>query len=174
MVAANKTFRRVLIGSVSAVSLFAACGAVAGSVKAMHPVAVKFPVEPDRADLSLGAALWRSEFLGADTKKHPEEAAESSATRRHADRSDEVFSGLAAAEDFYENETLFSSDSAAIDHSADHSSTQSMNDWQNAVCNADGSQGKHITAQGPSAVTAVVAVVGAVVVFGAYFKSSNR
>ena len=49
-----------------------------------------------------------------------------------------------------------------------------MTDWENAIFNADGVQKKTMLAQGPSAVTAVVAVVGAVVVFGAYFKSSGR
>lgn len=173
MGAANKSFRRLLVGGVSALSFFSTCGAVSGSLNAAPAPSMRFPAEQERADLSFEAALWRSEFQRAGQKQSPADATETSETAPGANPTDEVFSGLTAAEDFFENEALFSSYASSIDRSVHHSSTQSITDWESAVCNADGVQGRKTTA-GPSAVTAVVAVVGAVVVFGAYFKSSGR
>lgn len=174
MGAANRSLRRLLVGRVAAFSFFATCGAVSGSLDASPVPSLTFPAERDRADLSLDASLWRSIFHRADGKENWDEASGGSVTPLQASHPDAVFSGLTAAEDFFENESLFSVDSASLNRSVQSSATQTMTDWQNAVCNADGVQGKKTTAQGPSAVTAVVAVVGAVVVFGAYFKSSGR
>jgi hypothetical protein len=174
MSAGNKLFRRFLVGGVPALSFFLHCGTALNGLNASPSPAWTFPAERDRADLSLEAGMWRSEFQWADSKKSPDDTSGKSDTPMTANNTDAAFSGLTAAVDCFENESLLDTEASSVNRDVQHPLNQTMTDWENAIFNADGVQKKTMSAQGPSAVTAVVTVVGAVVVFGAYCKSSGR
>jgi hypothetical protein len=45
-----------------------------------------------------------------------------------------------------------------------------LTDWEQAICNVSDGKSLAVGQQGPSMITAIVAVVGVIVVLGAYMK----
>lgn len=65
-------------------------------------------------------------------------------------------------------------ESDALTVAAVDSETLAMSDWESAKKKVAGnSRGKTFTKDGPSMVTAIVGVVGLIVVFGAYLKGKS-
>ena len=141
------------------------------------------PEGQDRADLAVPTNLWRSEFLrrtdneeaddrtqGADDQQQGPAVPRSTETRRDnnvsanvIDVASEIFDdGTASLLDDFENQSGTLQDTETP-----------LTDWENAVCNATGSSSKQGGQTGPTAVTVVVGCVGAIVVFGAYFRTSG-
>lgn len=133
----------------------------------------------DRADLALDTGLWRGEFL----KAQEEEASPSSgasddenhqslqAMRTTDVRDNSDFVNLeGAAEEYFEEGEVLLVESTGDDIVVTGEVSENLTDWEQAICNV--SDGKALAAgqKGPSMITAIVAVVGLIVVIGAYMK----
>ena len=114
MSAGNKLFRRFLVGGVPALAFFLHCGTALNGLNASPSPAWTFPAERDRADLSLEAGMWRSEFQWADSKKSPDDTSGKSDTPMTANHKDAAFSGLTAAVDCFENESLLDTEATSV------------------------------------------------------------
>ena len=133
----------------------------------------------DRADLALDTGLWRGEFLktqeeeaspvpgASDDEDH--QSLQAMRTTNVRDNSDLVnLDG--AAEEYFEDGEVVPVQSTGDDIVVTSEMPENLTDWEQAICNV--SDGKSLAAgqKGPSMITAVVAVVGLIVVFGAYMK----
>ncbi|MFO1002132.1 MAG: hypothetical protein U0936_17490 [Planctomycetaceae bacterium] len=133
----------------------------------------------DRADMALDTGLWRGEFLKV------QEEEESTAPGTSDDENHQGLQSL-RANDVVKNSEIVDLDEAAEEYleagetSLVESTTdevlvsvevpEHLSDWEQAICNV--SDGKALAAgqKGPSMITAIVAVVGVIVVIGAYMK----
>jgi hypothetical protein len=147
-----------------------------------------------RPDLQLQSDLWSSIFLKSpdesDDPNAPQATSQvlNSAGARgravpsvqgsaQADARTSEFQGDMAAVSLEEQfldldagtEMTDSTESSGCDDRCD----STLSDWEQAVCTATGGTRKS-SQNGPSIITGVVAVVGAIVVGGAYFKSNRR
>ena len=133
----------------------------------------------DRADLALDTGLWRGEFL----KSQDEEASPVSGTsddenhqKLQAMRSTDVRENSdivnleGAAEEYFEDGEVQPVPSTGDEMVVTGEIPENLSDWEQAICNV--SDGKALAAgqKGPSMITAIVAVVGVIVVIGAYMK----
>jgi hypothetical protein len=133
----------------------------------------------DRADLALNTGLWRGEFLKVQEEEEssvPGTSVDESPQSLQAMRAAEVRQKVdivnleEAAEEYFEdgNDVPVESNSDEIlvtDDVPEH-----MSDWEQAICNVSDGKGLAAGQKGPSMITAVVAVVGLIVVIGAYLK----
>ena len=133
----------------------------------------------DRADLALDTGLWRGEFLktqeeaaapapgAADDENHQSlQAMRSTDVRRNSD----LVNMEGAAEEYFEDGEVLPVQSTGDEIVVTGEMHENLSDWEQAICNV--SDGKALGAgqKGPSMITAVVAVVGVIVVIGAYMK----
>lgn len=152
---------------------------LAAAVSDVHAQPLDFQqhIGPARSDLAFRTELWRREFfLPTETKEEDteEEQAADSTVDGNDSTASESLEPLA-------NITDAMIDEGTIDQVSSPDSNQvvadialtSLSDWEQAVCNATRSVGNTMGQQGPSILTVVVGVVGAIVVCGAYFKSSR-
>jgi hypothetical protein len=133
----------------------------------------------DRADLALDTGLWRGEFLKTqedDTSPAPgdsvdenHQSLQSMRTSNVRDNSDLV-NLEGAAEEYFEAGEVVSVQSSGDEVVVTGEMAENLTDWEQAICNV--SDGKTLAAgqKGPSMITAIVAVVGLIVVIGAYMK----
>ncbi len=135
----------------------------------------------DRADLAFGTDLWRSEFMRSEDDRDETKDADSrdtdlegtvvNGTTVPTPRSALALSFADAAEDFFED-GMGPMMEETTDRSISIADSQlSLSEWDQAAASAL-APGDKITSSegGPSAVTAVVAIVGAIVIVGAYLK----
>lgn len=133
----------------------------------------------DRADLSLDTGLWRGEFLKTqeeDASPTPEASDDETLQGLQAMRTTEVRdnSGLVnlegVAEEYFEAGEVVNVQSSGDEVVMTGEMAENLTDWEQAICNV--SDGKTLAAgqKGPSMITAIVAVVGLIVVIGAYMK----
>jgi hypothetical protein len=133
----------------------------------------------DRADLALDTGLWRGAFL----KTQEEEASpvpgtsddddhQSLQAMRTSDVRDnsDIVNLEGAAEEYFEDGEVLTVQSTGDDIVVTGEMSENLSDWEQAICNV--SDGKALAAgqKGPSMITAIVAVVGVIVVIGAYLK----
>ena len=133
----------------------------------------------DRADLALDTGLWRGEFL----KSQEEEASptpgasdgenyQSLQAMRRTDvrKNSDLVNLEGAAEEYFEDGEVLLDQSAGGDIVVSGEINENLTDWEQAICNV--SDGKALSSgqKGPSMITAIVAVVGVIVVIGAYMK----
>lgn len=133
----------------------------------------------DRADLALDTGLWRGEFL----KNQDEET--SAATGTSDDENTQGLQALQAAEvrektdivnleeaaeEYFEDGQVLLAESTGDEILATTDMPENLSDWEQAICNV--SDGKALSGgqKGPSMITVIVAVVGVIVVIGAYMK----
>lgn len=133
----------------------------------------------DRADLALDTGLWRREFLkvqedeattvpGASDAEN-QQSLQAMRTSDVRDNSDLV-NLEEAAEEYFEDGEVLPVLTTGEDIVVTGEIAENLTDWEQAICNV--SDGKALAAgqKGPSMITAIVAVVGVIVVFGAYMK----
>ena len=133
----------------------------------------------DRADLTLDTGLWRGEFLktqeedaspvpgASDDENH--QSLQAMRTIDVRDDSD-IVNLEGAAEEYFEDGEVLPVQSTGDDIVETGEMSENLTDWEQAICNV--SDGKALAAgqKGPSMITAIVAVVGVIVVLGAYMK----
>lgn len=133
----------------------------------------------DRADLALDTGLWRGEFLKAqDDKATPgpgtsddENHQSLQALRDNDVRGNSKLVNLeGAAEEYFEDGEVLPVQTTGDDIAVTGEMQENLSDWEQAICNV--SDGKALAAgqKGPSMITVIVAVVGVIVVLGAYMK----
>lgn len=133
----------------------------------------------DRADLALDTGLWRGEFLKSQDE-------ETSAVAGTAD--DENQQGLQAqrandvnerihfinledtAEEDFEDADVLLTESTGDEILAATEIPENLSDWEQAICNVTDNKNLSGGQKGPSMITVIVAVVGMIVVIGAYMK----
>lgn len=123
----------------------------------------------DRPDLALETSLWRSAFTAEIEKPNDGKAANSATFGQSAGSV-----GLDAAESLFEDTAAPGLEETIADFLEGSKSSVVLSEWEQAVCNSTGLHGKKLTLDGPSAVSVVVAVVGAVVVCGSYLQSGRK
>lgn len=133
----------------------------------------------DRADLALDTGLWRGEFLKvqdeedsavpgtSDDESHQILQAVRTTDGHH---SSDVVNLEEAAEEYFEEGEVLLVQSTVDDTVMSGEMPENLTDWEQAICNV--SDGKALAGgqKGPSMITAIVAVVGVIVVLGAYMK----
>jgi hypothetical protein len=135
----------------------------------------------DRADLALRTDLWHSEFMRSEDDKDETKDAESqdpdlegslvNGTTVAALRSSLSLSVADAARDFFEDGMGPMMEETTDRSPAITESQLSLSEWDQAAVSAVAPSDRIIPSEGgPSAVTAVVAIVGAIVIVGAYLK----
>lgn len=133
----------------------------------------------NRADLALDTGLWRGEFLRIQDEEESSAPATSDdenhqglqALRANDIRKNSDIVNLEeAAEEYFEAGDVLPADSMGEAVLATGDVPAHLSDWEQAICNV--SDGKALSAgqKGPSMITAIVAVVGLIVVIGAYMK----
>jgi hypothetical protein len=133
----------------------------------------------DRADLAIDTGLWRGEFLKTQEEERspaPGDSVEEDHQSLQAIRTTDVrdnsdFVNLeGAAEEYFEAGEVVPVQSSGDEVTVTGEMAENLTDWEQAICNV--SDGKTLAAgqKGPSMITAVVAVVGLIVVIGAYMK----
>jgi hypothetical protein len=133
----------------------------------------------DRADLSMDTGLWRGEFLKTqeeDASPTPElsddETRQSLQAMRTTDVRDnsDLVNLEGAAEEYFEAGEVVPDQSDGDEVVVTGEMAENLTDWEQAICNV--SDGKTLAAgqKGPSMITVIVAVVGLIVVIGAYMK----
>lgn len=123
----------------------------------------------DRPDLALETSLWRSAFMTEIEKPNNGKAADSATFGQSAGSA-----GLDAAESLFEDTAAPGLEETNADFLAGFESSVVLSEWEQAVCNSTGLHGNKLTLDGPSAVSVVVAIVGAVVVCGSYLQSGRK
>ena len=127
------------------------------------------------SDCSLVTDLWRSQFLvssevnqgSADSENgQGSAAARTVGTSAHAFGSEEIALGTQA-------DLPIPTETDPFETVGVNSESLTMTDWESAESNAVGSKGKTFTKDGPSVVTAIVGVVGLIVVSGAYLRGKK-
>lgn len=125
-----------------------------------------------QTDLSLVTDFWRSQFRNT--------AEENSTSPELSDapgpRSSNVDSTPAMTEELVPEvagDLPIATESDALEVAPIDSEMLAMSDWESAESQAGNSRGKTFTKDGPSMVTAVVGIVGLIVVFGAYLKGKS-
>lgn len=160
--------------------LFALLLIISGSLNAATPNgdSVTTMRTADRADLAMDTGLWRGEFL----KSSDDEASDGSGPSdednhrtMQALRATEVIKHSDSvnlkgiAEEYFEDGESLPMESADDQVLAVVEMPEHLSDWEQAICNV--TDGKAAAGQkGPSVITAIVAVVGVIVVVGAYLK----
>lgn len=133
----------------------------------------------DRADLALNAGLWRGEFLStreeeassapgaSDDENHQSQQA-LRATDVHLNTNIVNLEG--AVEEYFQDGATIHADSTGSEIMVTEETSEHLSDWEQAIC--DVSDGKNFQAgqKGPSMITAIIAIVGVIVVIGAYMK----
>ena len=133
----------------------------------------------DRADLAIDTGLWRGEFLRIQDEEESSAPATSDdenhqglqALRSNNVRENSDLVNLEeAAEEYFEAGDVLPADSTGEAILVAGDVPAHLSDWEQAICNV--SDGKALAAgqKGPSMITAIVAVVGLIVVIGAYMK----
>ena len=133
----------------------------------------------DRADLALDTGLWRGEFLrnqdeetSTATGKSDDENHQSLQALRAAEvrEKTDVVNLEEAAEKYFEDGQALLAESTGDEVLAATEMPEHLSDWEQAICNV--SDGKALSGgqKGPSIITVIVAVVGVIVVIGAYMK----
>lgn len=133
----------------------------------------------DRAELALDTGLWRREFLltqDEDSSPASEQSDDKNHQSRQALRSIKVQGNTdlvsleGTLEEYFEEGEAPPVDSTGDDNLVTGEMPENLSDWEQAICNV--SDGKALAAgpKGPSMITVIVAVVGVIVVIGAYMK----
>ena len=133
----------------------------------------------DRADLALDTGLWRGEFLKTQEEEaspapgaSDDENHQSLQAMRRTDvrKNSDLVNLEGAAEEYFEDGEVLLDQSTGADIVVSGEIHENLTDWEQAICNV--SDGKALAAgqKGPSMITAIVAVVGVIVVIGAYMK----
>jgi hypothetical protein len=133
----------------------------------------------DRADLALDTGLWRGEFLKVQEEEKSSTPATSDDGNHHGLQSlrsnnvrekSDIVNLEGAAEEYFENGDALPVESTDDEIRVTGEVSENLSDWEQAICNV--SDGKALSAgqKGPSMITAIVAVVGVIVVIGAYMK----
>ena len=128
-----------------------------------------------QADLSLITDFWRSQFRNT-AEENPTSPDLGDAANSHAPRSSVVGAPSTMTEELVpevDGDLPIATESDALTVAAVDSETLAMSDWESAESRAGNSRGKTFTKDGPSMVTAIVGVVGLIVVFGAYLKGKS-
>jgi hypothetical protein len=148
-----------------------------------HPLKAAPPgatlLAADRADLALHTGLWRGEFLrnqdeetSAATGTSDDENHQSLQALRAAEvrKKIDLVNLEEAAEEYFEDGQVLIAESAGDEILAKTEMPENLSDWEQAICNV--SDGKALSGgqKGPSIITVIVAVVGVIVVIGAYMK----
>ena len=133
----------------------------------------------DRADLALDTGLWRGEFL----KSQDEETSAVSGTSddenqqglqalRAADVREkiDIINLEEAAEEYFEDGQTLLAESTGDEILAATKIPGNLSDWEQAICNVTDDRNLSSGRKGPSMITVIVAVVGMIVVIGAYMK----
>jgi hypothetical protein len=133
----------------------------------------------DRADLALDTGLWRGEFL----KNQDEETSAVSGTSddenqqglqalRAADVREkiDIINLEEAAEEYFEDGQALLAESTGDQILAATKIPGNLSDWEQAICNVTDDRNLSGGRKGPSMITVIVAVVGMIVVIGAYMK----
>ena len=147
-----------------------------------QPVAAMSSIEESRSypvvvptDLSLVTDFWRSQFRNAD-EQNLELPQSGNSVNTPAPRELAVDVTPAMTEELIpevEGDLPIATESDAMTFTEVDSETLAMSDWESAESQAGNPQGKKLTKEGPSMVTAVVGIVGLIVVFGAYLKGKS-
>ena len=133
----------------------------------------------DRADLALDTGLWRGEFLrsqddetSSDTATSDDENHQSLQALRAAEVREkiDVVNLEDAAEEYFEDGQVLLTESTGDQILTTTEMPENLSDWEQAICNV--TDGKALSAgqKGPSMITVIVAVVGVIVIIGAYMK----
>jgi hypothetical protein len=132
----------------------------------------------DRADLAIDTGLWRGEFLRSQDEEtsapatSDDENHQSLQALRSADvrENSDVVNLEDAAEEYFEDGDVLPAESTGDEILVTGEMPENLSDWEQAICNV--TDGKALSAgqKGPSMITAIVAVVGVIVVIGAYMK----
>lgn len=170
--------RRLMTGRVRGVIASAFAAAFACCHLPCEAMSMDVQRDSDPAQITLGADcslvtdLWRSQFLmSTDVNQDSGDligGRGSSASRTmsadtSAFGSEEIASGM-------QGDLPIPTETDAMETVGFSSETLTMTDWETAESHAVGAHGKTFTKDGPSAVTGIVAVVGLIVVSGAYFR----
>lgn len=128
-----------------------------------------------QTDLSLVTDFWRSQFrnISEENSTSPER---SDTPNSPGPRSSAGDSTPAMTEELVpevEGDLPIATESDAMTVTEVYSETLAMSDWESAESQAGNLQGKTLTKDGPSMVTAVVGIVGLIVVLGAYLKGKS-
>jgi hypothetical protein len=133
----------------------------------------------DRSDLALDTGLWRSKFLKTQDEETSPTAGLSDDERHQSlqalragevHKNSDIIDLEGAAEEFFEDGNALPAELTGDEILATTVMPEHLSDWEQALCNV--SDGKTLAAgqKGPSMITAVIAVVGVIVVIGAYMK----
>jgi len=122
----------------------------------------------DRPDLALETGLWRSGFLVTD---------ETTASQRDGSSGDPIIAGdmgLEAAETTFGEGVAPGLEDTGESSMAGTESIVSLSEWERAVCDSGAGHANKAKLEGPSAVSIVVAILGAIVVGGSYLKAGQK
>ncbi len=122
----------------------------------------------DRPDLALETGLWRSGFVVTDDSP----AADPGASPGNSIIAGDM--GLEVAETMFGEGVAPGLEETTESSMGGTESTVSLSEWERAFCDSGAGHAKKLTLEGPSAVSIVVAVVGAIVVCGSYLKSGQK
>lgn len=157
--------------------------ALLNAASASTAMTINLPIiaaQTDRADLALSTNLWHAEFLAQAGGKDPTDLRDGDRARLSSGTSRAFVSSETdnnsvkdAAEELFEDAMQLPLDDIVPQSSALSVSCQTLSEWEMAICNAGDPQNNAVAQQGgPSAVTAIVAIVGAIVVLGAYTRKT--
>ena len=173
--------RRHIISGLFATMISSCVLATTGTVADSHRFLVSENHEgSNHPELSLPTEFWRSEFL--HNIERPERLDPSEVGDQHpgvpaATMQNSVpgFIVSSLEEELLQQHTPTDSETAVTATDVDVSKSHATStEWDQAACSAIGPQGDKTTHDGPSVITAIVGVVGIVVVFGAYFSSTRN
>lgn len=133
----------------------------------------------DRADLALDTGLWRGEFLRSQDEE-TSAVAGTTDDENHKSlqslRAAEVHAKIDvvnledAAEEYFEDGQMVLTELTGDEILATTEMPENLSDWEQAICNVTDGKARATGQKGPSMITVVVAVVGVIVVIGAYMK----
>ncbi len=75
-----------------------------------------------------------------------------------------------AAEEYFEDGQVLLAESTGDEILATTEMPENLSDWEQAICNVSDGKARSAGQKGPSMITVIVAVVGMIVVIGAYMK----
>jgi hypothetical protein len=133
----------------------------------------------DRADLALDTGLWRGEFLNSQDEETSAVAGtldDKNQQGLQAMRASDVSKRIDvvnledAAEEYFEDGEVLLTESTGDEILAATEIPENLSDWEQAICNVTDDKNLSGGQKGPSMITVIVAVVGMIVVIGAYMK----
>jgi hypothetical protein len=128
-----------------------------------------------QTDLSLVTDFWRSQFrnISEENTTSPNESGSPNSSGPRSSATDSTTAVTQELVPEVAGDLPIATESDALEVAPIDSETLAMSDWESAESRSGSLREKTLTKDGPSMVTAVVGVVGLIVVFGAYLKGKS-